>query len=196
MRVGENEMKSSVTSEQTQQIRLATIEDVPRILEIYSYYVEETNVSFEYVAPTIEEFTQRYLDIIAKYPYLVMEVNDIVVGYAYATTFKGRMAYSWDVEATIYFHKDCKGGGKGRALYTELERYLKQQNIVNLYACVTHPYCESVIFHEKMGYEKVAHFHKCGYKFNKWHDMVWLAKSIGEHTDTMKDVIWFRDLQI
>lgn len=187
-------MDESLNTEGQWNIRLARIEDMPRLLEIYSYYVEETSVSFEHETPSLEEFTQRYCDIIKKYPYLIMEVDGKIVGYSYANTFKGRVAYNWSVETTIYFDKDCRGGGKGQALYTELEKYLKRQNIVNTNACVTHPYSESVVFHEKMGFEKVAHFHKCGYKFHKWHDVVWLGKSIGNHEENMSDVIWFEDL--
>ncbi len=187
-------MNHTACSNEKWTIRVATKQDVPRILEIYSYYVEETNVSFEYVTPSIEEFLERYMTTIEKYPYLVLESNGIVEGYAYASAFKGRKAYSWGVESTIYFDKCCRGGGRGRALYTALESYLKQQNIVNVNACIVHPYSDSVKFHEKMGFEIVAHFHKCGYKFNKWHDMVWMEKIIGEHKEDMPEVISFQNI--
>ena len=38
-------------------IRHATIADLPRILEIYGPYVEDTAISFEYTVPTLEAFT-------------------------------------------------------------------------------------------------------------------------------------------
>lgn len=175
-------------------IRIATEADMLRLLEIYAYYVEETSITFEWGVPSLEEFTGRYQTIIQKYPYLVMEEGGVIVGYAYANTFKGRKAYDWGVETTIYLEKDSRGGGRGVVLYEELENYLKQQNIVNLNSCVTNPDSESVRFHKKMGYEMVAHFHKCGYKFKQWHDMVWLEKIIGEHKNDMPDVIWFQEL--
>ncbi len=176
------------------KIRLATIEDVPRILEIYKYYVENTSISFEYDAPTLEEFKERYTTISKKYPYIVIEENGVIKGYAYANTFKARAAYNWSVEVSIYLDKECRGRGSGQALYTELEQYLKKQNIVNTNACVTYPNPNSMAFHKKMGFKEVAHFHECGYKFNEWHDMIWLEKSIGEHKGDMPDVIWFEDL--
>ena len=37
-------------------IRAATREDAGSLLKIYSYYVENTAISFEYVAPSLDEF--------------------------------------------------------------------------------------------------------------------------------------------
>ncbi|MFI3172465.1 MAG: N-acetyltransferase family protein [Eubacteriales bacterium] len=182
------------TDESKYIIRVATLEDMPRLLEIYSYYVAETTISFEYVVPTLEEFADRFKTIIKKYPYLVMEKNGEIVGYAYANTYKGRAAYDWCVETTIYLDKIQRGKGAGTQLYTALESYLKKQNILNLNACITYPNPRSIQFHERLGYEKNAHFHKCGYKFNEWHDMIWMEKIIGEHKLDMEDVIWFENL--
>lgn len=175
-------------------VRLAILEDMPRLVEIYSYYVEETCVSFEYETPTLEEFTERFLSISKKYPYIVIESRGVIEGYAYANTFKGRAAYDWSVETTIYLEKSCRGEGRGQVLYAELEKYLKMQNILNANACVSNSHSESVKFHKKMGFEMVAHFHKCGYKLGKWHDMVWMEKIIGEHKEDMPNVIWFENL--
>lgn len=181
-------------------VRVARLDDMERLTEIYAYYVEETNVSFEYEAPTVEEFTERYENIIKKYPYLVAEVDGKIVGYSYAGTFKPRMAYNWCVETTVYLDKECTGSGIGKALYTTLESYLLRQKIKNLYACITHPYSVSAEFHTRRGYKKVAHFEKCGYKFGKWHDMIWMEKiigekAIGEKLLEVEDVIWFSELE-
>ncbi len=176
-------------------VRIAKEEDVPRLLEIYEYYVLETAISFEYTVPSQEEFMQRYKSTIVKYPYLVIEHEDRVVGYAYAAPFKTRAAYGWSVETTIYMDRKYRGKGAGHVLYGELEHYLKKQNILNLNACVTFANPESILFHEKRGYKMVAHFTKSGYKFNQWHDMVWLEKLIGEHKDVMGEVIPFSELR-
>ena len=55
------------------QIRVAEEKDAATLLEIYSYYVEKTAITFEYETPSIEEFTHRIHDIKAKYPYIVAE---------------------------------------------------------------------------------------------------------------------------
>ena len=76
-------------------------------------------------------------------------------------------------------------------LYDELEKITKLQNILNMNACIAIPDEGSVIFHKKMGYLEVAYFHQCGYKFDKWYDMIWMEKIVGEHTLNPPKVIPF-----
>ena len=120
----------------------------------------------------------------------IREDTGHIVGYAYAGPFKEREAYKYSVETTIYIDKDLRRGGLGRALYLELERQLKDQGILNLNACIGYPEKEdehltfdSVKFHEKLGYIMVGEFHKCGYKFGRWYNMVWMEKLIGDHVN-------------
>lgn len=183
-------------------IRAATIEDAKAILDIYAPYVSGTAISFEYDVPTLAEFTRRMEQILSKYPYLVAVRDDEIVGYAYASSFHERAAYQWAVETTIYLRQDMKKQGIGRELYEELERLLKLQNILNLDACIAYTEVEdeyltnnSVHFHEHMGYRIIGRFCKCGYKFNRWYDMVWMEKHIGEHIENPLPVKAFREVQ-
>ena len=54
-------------------LRVAREEDAPGLLGIYAPYVEQTVVSFEYTAPTVEEFARRIRETLARHPYLVWE---------------------------------------------------------------------------------------------------------------------------
>lgn len=171
-------------------IRTANPEDAPKLLEIYAPYVIGTAVSFEYEVPSVEEFARRIENTLQKYPYLVAEQNGEILGYAYASSFHTRAAYAWCAETSIYVKTDVKKQGIGKALYQELELRLKQQNILNLYACIAYPEREdeyltkdSVRFHECLGFELIGEFHKCGYKFDRWYNIVWMEKHIGEHVD-------------
>jgi phosphinothricin acetyltransferase len=81
-----------------------------------------------------------------------------------------------------------KGHGYGRILYEAIETSLRQKGITNLYACIGDPVVEdeyltrnSEEFHRHMGFVKVGEFHKCGYKFHRWYNMIWMEKIIGEH---------------
>ena len=166
-------------------IRSATTEDAERLLEIYSFYVENTAVSFEYDTPSLSEFKGRIAHTLEKYPYLVLEDEGKIVGYAYAGVFKARAAYDHCCEMTIYIDHECKGRGYGKALYAALEDALKQIGIRNLYACIGDPIEEdeyltkdSEHFHAHMGYTKVGDFHRCGYKFDRWYNMIWMEKLI------------------
>lgn len=173
------------------RIRSATKEDAERLLEIYVYYVESTAISFEYDVPSLDEFRNRIENTLKKYPYLVLEDADEIQGYAYAGPFVGRQAYDHSCEVTIYLDQNAKGRGYGRKLYEALEDKMKAMGILNLYACIGDPVTEdeyltrnSEQFHQHMGFKKVGEFHKCGYKFDRWYNMIWMEKIIGDHDQT------------
>ncbi len=178
-------------------VRIARLQDAERILEIYAYYVEHTAISFEYEVPSLVEFQARMTNTMKKYPYLVVEEDGIIKGYAYAGPFVGRAAYAWSCELTIYLEPNARKCGYGRQLYTALETQLKEMGILNLYACIGYLEEEdeylnknSAEFHDHMGFSLVGVFQKCGHKFGRWYDMIWMEKMIGEHmTDTGNIVI-------
>lgn len=175
-------------------IREASIADAPRLLEIYDYYVRNTAITFEYDTPSLEEFVARMENVKRRYPYLVIEENGQIEGYAYAGVFKDRAAYDWSCETTIYIDHNERKSGLGRMLYEALEEKLKEIGILNLYACIGYPIEEdeyltknSAEFHAHLGYTKVGEFHKCGYKYGRWYDMIWMEKIVGEHRTPEKN---------
>ena len=175
-------------------IRLASVDDAEELLKIYAYYVEHTAVSFEYDVPAPAEFRERIARTLTKYPYFVAESEEGILGYAYAGPFVGRAAYGWSAELTIYLAPDRRGRGLGRKLYGELEAALAEMGITNLYACIGLPEEEdeyltrsSAEFHAHMGFAAVGTFRRCGRKFQRWYDMIWMEKIIGEHGDNPPD---------
>ena len=154
-------------------IRSATLKDAPALVKIYAPYVEQTAVTFEYDVPDEAE----------------------ILGYAYASSFHSRAAYGWSAETSIYVKMGLQHKGVGTALYQELEKYLKQQNVCNLCACIAFPNPPSIAFHERFGYQTVAHFHASGYKLGAWHDMVWMEKELCPHTVPPKPFIPFPHLK-
>lgn len=189
-------------SEAQMRIRPATLADAEILRDIYAPYVEETAVSFEYTVPTVAEFTERMKDIMKRYPYLVAEEAGEAVGYAYASPFHEREAYSWSAELTVYLRKDQRGRGRGRLLYEKLEQILRAQNITNLYACIAWPEQEdeyltgaSARFHERMGFRLAGMFHRCGYKFGRWYSMVWMEKEIGTRREKQPPVKSFSEVK-
>ena len=184
------------------EIQNVTIEDAEELLDIYAPYVKYTAITFEYDVPSVEEFRQRIVNISDRYPYIKAVDNGQIVGYAYAGALNTRKAYDHCAEVSIYIKNDMKKSGIGKKLYTALEELLKKQNIMNLYACIAYPDTEdeyltrnSEEFHAHLGYSLIGEFHKCGYKFGKWYNMVWMEKTIGTHESKPKDVIWFEELR-
>lgn len=159
-------------------VRPATVQDVPRILEIYGPYVENTAISFEYKVPTLEEFTQRFLRITAQFPWLVWVEDGVVLGYAYGSRPFERAAYQWSAEASIYLLPDACGKGIGKKLYAALEQLLKSQGYRKVYAIITTANEASVAFHRAVGYRHTATMPDCGYKFGKWYGTVWMEKEL------------------
>lgn len=189
-------------SKENGRIRIAEPGDAEALLQIYAPYVRGTAVTFEYTVPSAEEFRERILHTLEKYPYLVAEQDGQAVGYAYAGPFHTRAAYERGVETTVYIRQDRKRRGLGRDLYGALEKILAYQNILNLNACIGYPEREdeylttdSARFHERQGFRLAGRFHKCGYKFGRWYDMIWMEKHIGEHTAHPAAVRWFGDVR-
>lgn len=183
-------------------IRIAKPEDAEELLKIYALYVKHTAITFEYEVPTVKEFRDRIEHILKRHPYLVAERDGELIGYAYAGVFNEREACDRSVETAIYVRKDGRKDGIGRMLYVALEKILSEQNILNLNACIAYvndddPYLtkNSVEFHKHMGYRFVGRFHRCGYKFGRWYDLVWMEKYIGEHVEKPEEVIWFDDMK-
>lgn len=182
-------------------IRVATIDDAKEILDIYAPYVENTAITFEYDVPSLEEFEERIKNTLKKYPYIVIESKGEILGYAYTGAFGKREAYDWGVETSIYIKENKGKMGLGKKLYKALEDISKAQNILNLYACIAYPEVEdeyltknSVDFHQYLGYKIVGEFNKCGYKFGKWYNMVWMEKNIGNHEPNPLPIIHFPNL--
>lgn len=181
--------------------RTATPDDAEAILDIYSYYVINTAITFEYEVPAIEEFRSRIEHTLERYPYIVAVKDGKIVGYGYASPFSGgRAAYAHSTELSIYLSQSVQHCGLGKKLYAVLTDILLKQNVTNLYACIAYTDNEdeyltngSEHFHEHLGFKTVGMFRKCGYKYNRWYDMIWMEKIIADH-GTIQPFIPFPEL--
>lgn len=159
-------------------IRPATIADVPAMLGIYTPYVIDTSITFDYEPPTEEAFTGKYLRISAHYPWLVYEEDSRILGYAYADRAFEKAAYAWCVEATVYFSPGAVGKGRGKALYHALEAELRSRDVVLVYALVTASNETSLRFLSSLGFREIGQLPASGWKLGKWHDVIWLEKRL------------------
>ncbi len=160
-------------------MRLATEADAPRILEIYAPIVRETVISFEYDVPSENEMRQRIRSKLEHgYPWLVMEREGMLLGYAYAGRWRDRAAYDWTVETTVYVNSAVRRGGVGRTLYGALFDLLRLQGFVQAVAGVTLPNDASVGLHQAVGFVPTGVTHNAGYKFGGWHGVAFFEMTL------------------
>ncbi|MDL2273489.1 N-acetyltransferase family protein [Oscillospiraceae bacterium OttesenSCG-928-G22] len=171
------------------RIRLVTREDCPRVLDVYAPYITDSTTSFEYEVPTLSAFTDRVMEIRSFYPYLVFEENGVVEGFAYASQFRVRAAYRYDVEASIYLSTASSGRRVGTALYTALFRLLSAMNIINVYIGITLPNEASTRLHASFGFSPIGTYRKTGYKMGQWLDVAWYEKTLGSHSASPPAVV-------
>lgn len=158
--------------------------DYKAILDIYSYYVANTAVSFEFDVPSDDEFRGRVKTISSRYPYIVAVEDGEIVGYAYGSeAYNERAACKWDSDVSVYVRQGCHGKGIGRTLYEKLEQMLKMLGYVTVYALITGENEGSCRFHEAMGYERVATIPKTGFKMGRWHDIFFYSKQLADFTE-------------
>ena len=152
-------------------IRDATPEDGAALAAIYNHYVEHTIVTFETEPVSAQDMADRIEQTTRTHPWLVMVRDGQPIGYAYATQWKARAAYSQSAETTVYLSPEHVGQGHGKTLYRALLDRLKAQSIHAALAGIALPNDASVALQERLGFEKVAHFRETGRKFGRWIDV-------------------------
>lgn len=152
-------------------IRPCRVEDAAAIAAIYNEYVRDTVITFEETPVSLDEMAKRIADVGAKYPWLVAEEDDAVIGWAYATPWKTRSAYRFSVETTVYVAAGGQKRGIGTSLYAELLAGLKARGAHSAVGGIALPNPASIALHEKMGFRKIAHFAEVGRKFDRWVDV-------------------------
>lgn len=157
----------------TLDFRLVEKEDAQGILDIYAWYIQHTAFSFEYTVPSLEAYSDRILKYAKEAPWIVIEKNNKIFGFAYASPHRGRAAYQWNREVSIYLDNALHGSGVAKQLYSILLRLLKLQGYTNALAGVVSPNPKSEAFHQKMGFELVGTYHNIGYKHERWWNVNW-----------------------
>jgi L-amino acid N-acyltransferase YncA len=161
-------------------VRPAQPDDAAAIAAIYNHYILTTSVSFEELAVDAAEIARRMAGVeAAGLPYLVAEDTGIVTGYAYATPWRVRPAYRGSVETSVYLATGSHGRGTGTALYRLLLAQLTERGFHLAIGGIAQPNPASVALHEKMGFEKVAHFSEVGRKFGRWIDVGYWQRRLG-----------------
>lgn len=176
------------------ELRVADPADAGAIRDVYAPYVESTPISFEVEPPTVAAMRERVETTLERYPWLVCEDGDGVVGYAAAGSLRSMPAYRWTAELSVYVAEDAQNAGVGTALYEALLATLERQGYYNAYAAITVPNPASRRLHERMGFERVGTFPGVGYKHGEWHGVEWWHRRLAERPSDPDPPELFPDL--
>jgi L-amino acid N-acyltransferase YncA len=162
-------------------IRPSQPEDLSAITAIYQHHVLHGTGTFEIEPPSLPDMTARREDVLSKgLPYLVIEENGQVQGFAYCNWFKPRPAYRFSAEDSIYLAPNASGKGWGRWLMAELCRAAEAAGIRKLIAVIGDSgNAASIGVHTSVGFQSVGVVKACGWKFNRWLDIVMMEKALG-----------------
>jgi len=153
-------------------LRDATADDAGAIAAIYNPYVVGTCVTFDTDPLSADDMRARIAAApAAGLPWLVATEAGRIVGYACASRWKGRWAYRYSVETTIYLEPSGTRRGMGRVLYAALIERLRERGIHAVIGGIALPNEASVALHERLGFEQVAHFRRVGFKLDRWIDV-------------------------
>ena len=161
-------------------IRPATELDAEALVAIYAPVVRDTAVSFELEVPSVDAFAQRVRTQLESTPWLVLEDDAQVLAFAYGTRFRGRPAYDWCVETSIYVDAGARRRGVARRLYSVLLQALALQGFRTAVGVLTLPNPPSVALHEALGFEATGTVPNAGFKHDAWHDVGFWTRTLGE----------------
>ena len=171
-------------------IRPSRDADLDAITRIYGHHVLTGTGTFETTPPSLEDMTTRRADVLSKgLPWLVVEDGGQVLGFAYGNWFKPRPAYRFSVEDSIYLAPEAAGKGLGRALLAELLATLERAGIRKVMAVIgDSANAGSIGVHTALGFESVGVVPSCGWKFDRWLDIVIMQRSLGVGDGTRPDI--------
>ena len=173
-------------------IRLAKASDAEAIASIYRPYVEGTRISFEERAPDGTEMTARMES--ALHPWLVVEEDGHVLGYASSSPYHRRPAYRWTVETSIYVAQGAHGVGVGRTLLTALIELLTRQGFVTAIAAIALPNPVSIALHERLGFAPAGTYRGVGFKLDEWADVSLWQRDLAPRSATPSEPLPVRQV--
>jgi len=162
-------------------IRDSEDRDLPAIAAIYGHHVLHGFGSFEEIPPDVAEMARRRSDILAKgFAYLVAELDGRVMGYAYASAYRPRIAYRFSVEDSIYVSPEAPRKGIGRALLERMIAQCSAQGYRQMVAVIGDTRnLGSIGLHAALGFRVVGTLPSIGFKHGRWVDSVFMQRPLG-----------------
>lgn len=161
-------------------IRMLKKEDIEQCLNLYNWYIINSTATFETEVLSLDAFTQRVHHIQKRYPWIVLEEEGKIKGYAYLDAFHERAAYNWTCDLSIYLDHEQRGKGYGKQLMNAIIELAKEDGYHNIVSIVTEGNKASEAMHASFGFEKKGFFPQFGYKHHKWAGVTYFVKTLKE----------------
>lgn len=163
-------------------LRPSTSDDLPAITAIYAHGVLQGTGTFELTPPSEQDMALRRQDVLAKgLPWLVAERQGQVLGYAYASPFRPRLAFRYCLEDSIYLAPEAQGQGIGRWLLAELLTRCEAAGARQMVAVIGDSQnLGSIGLHRRLGFEPAGTLRSAGWKFDRWLDVVMMQRGLGQ----------------
>ena len=142
-------------------VRDATLADLPAVAEIYAYESLHSYSTFDTEQRPLEVWQHK---LRAPYPFLVIDDDEAVAAYAYASEFRDRPAYHRTVETSVYVHREARGRRLGSLLYDALLARLAEHGFHTALALIALPNDASVRLHERAGFAHAGTMREVGDK--------------------------------
>jgi len=167
-------------------VRPVSPADIPAITRIYAQAVKHGTASFELEPPDEAEMGRRLRALLdGGFPYVVAELDGVVVGYAYAGPYRTRPAYRFTVEDSIYIDPAAQRRGIGRALLDRLITDSEQRGFRQMIAVIgDSAQIASIEVHRAAGFTYIGNFENIGFKFDRWLDTVLMQRALGPGAST------------
>jgi L-amino acid N-acyltransferase YncA len=156
------------------RVRDAVPQDAAACLAIYRPYVENSAVSWELEAPTVEEMAERIATVNETHAWLMLEQDCETIGFANGHALWSLPAYRWSTQTGLYIDSSHQRRGGGRTLYTQLLNRLGERGYRRAFAGITQPNEASNAFHRSMGFRDAGLYRRVEWKLGRWHDVAWM----------------------
>lgn len=162
-------------------IRKASADDLPSMVEIYNYYIQNSVVTFDMDSMALPDWAEKFRWINELgLPFIVAESpSGQIIGFAYVAPWRQKSAFKRTVEDSIYLRPAAIGKRVGTKLLQELLDLSKEAGVKEVVAVISDKGAESSIaLHERFGFKHQGHLGKVGFKFGRWLGTVLMQKSL------------------
>jgi L-amino acid N-acyltransferase YncA len=161
-------------------IRPATSGDLDDVAAIFGHYVTTSVATFEQIPPTTADWRRRLRDAADRgLPFLIADVDGEPAGFAYASPWRPKPAYSRTVEDTIYLAPRWAGKGLGRPLLDALLTRCAQADMRQVIAVIADtgdPASQAL--HRALGFTEAGHLRAVGFKHGRWIDTLLMQRDL------------------